>query len=512
MTSRAHRYRPGEQRQGGRPLPFLLAGLAGVLLFALCGPARAQRGTVPAPSGVLAIEADAVELDLAQETTEASGQARLSYGPLELHADRIAADRVAGRVEARGGLAIVHGQRRLHGEELSYDLSQEAGALTRASAQEQGVIIRGERIEFSSARLIAKQAHFTTCDHPEPHYDLAADEIILTAQEDGPGGSPRSGRLTLDRARVSYHGRRLLMLPRYSALVGELRDPRSSPFPASGFDREDGPYAQLSYNLGRPDDPLTASFAYRYTSFRGLRGHLKVRRVSGDMEVGADYVRREVATDRELRPDEMVVGRAKVMLDRQPEFRAALTGRPLGQWAALDAEVLAGSYRESEEFRSDTRAAADAITLSALLSLTAYRVGAAMTMSHALGLRTSWYSPGDRFSIRLVRHTASISPRARTRLSLSYVTRWGSGETPFLFDRVDAGRELFADLRWQASPRWALRLVEVRALDLGESRDMLVSATRTVHCLDYTFGWRKERGTFFVGIALAPLEPGAAHD
>jgi hypothetical protein len=33
---------------------------------------------------------------------------------------------------------------------------------------------------------------------------------------------------------------------------------------------------------------------------------------------------------------------------------------------------------------------------------------------------------------------------------------------------------------------------------------MIVEATRTAHCLEYTVGWRKDRGTFYVGFGLAP--------
>jgi hypothetical protein len=37
--------------------------------------------------------------------------------------------------------------------------------------------------------------------------------------------------------------------------------------------------------------------------------------------------------------------------------------------------------------------------------------------------------------------------------------------------------------------------------------DMIVSATRTVHCLDYTVGWRKARGAIFLGINITPPAP-----
>jgi hypothetical protein len=38
--------------------------------------------------------------------------------------------------------------------------------------------------------------------------------------------------------------------------------------------------------------------------------------------------------------------------------------------------------------------------------------------------------------------------------------------------------------------------------------DIILSATRTVHCLDYTVGWRKARGALFFGIGITPPSTG----
>ncbi len=456
------------------------------------------------PPTVMEIRADVVELDLSRQTTRAHGQTRLDYGNLELHADQVTANRATGEIEASGHLALVQQGRRLEGDSLKYDYRREEGSLTQARVREQGVVIRGESIEFSPTRVVAHHASFTTCDKQPPDYALGADLISLTALQPGPQGRPESGRLTLDRARVIYHGHRLFTLPRYTVSVGQIGQAGTSPFPASGFDRDDGPYGQISYSLGRAAAATTADLSYRLTSFRGVRGYLKLRRNAGPLELSTSYVRREASSDREVQADEFTTHLADVMVNREPEFRAAIPALPVGRSLRLRAEVLQGSYSETRLTKSEIRARADRTALSALLVSTPYRVFRDLTLSQAMGWRRSDYSSGDRFDIRLVRHSLDFAPSGPARLSLSYVSRRGDGRTPFLFDAIEVGRELLADVRLRLGPRWQVRLVDLYDLTRRDSRDIMLAVTRTVHCLDYTVGWRKSRGTLFFGIGLTP--------
>jgi len=203
-----------------RPVSWL-----GVVLFvpSLCAPAAAQN--------IARIQADVVEVDFDGEQTHAAGNARLTYGDFEISADELTADRVTGHVAATGNLQLRQGERQLRGRTLEYNIRTEEGVLTEARAAEQGIIIRGERITFSPRELVAHHAHFTTCNRPDPHYSFGAERITLTAQETEYGGPPESGRLSLNRARVTYRGRTLFTLPDVSlmqvaASVNEVDLPR----------------------------------------------------------------------------------------------------------------------------------------------------------------------------------------------------------------------------------------------------------------------------------------------
>ncbi len=454
--------------------------------------------------GTAAFEADVVDFYPDQNRTEARGNASFSYQDFTLRADEFVADPVTGEVEASGDLELSQAGRRLRGESLQYNIHTENGVLTNAWVEEQGVFIRGEKVVFSPSEVVAHDAYFTTCDRPQPHYSFGAHAISLTAEQAQAGGPPQSGRLTLDRARVTYRGRSLFTLPRYSVSVGQLGEPGATPLPVTGFSRDDGPYLSIGYTLGEAGGQTSADLSYRYTTFRGIRGHLRFLRSVGPVELVAGYIRREDPSDREFSPDDLEASLANVIINRAPEYGVRLPDLAVGRSMRLRAEWLRGSYSERLPGEEETWTHADRSAGSVLLSVPRYRPSRNLALSHAFGWRRATYSSGDRATTRLYRHSAHLDLSRKVQLSLTHVTRRGSGETPFLFDERGPGRELLSDLAWQLDPRWRLRFSNLYDLEERETRDTLFEVTRTAHCLAYTLGWRKSRGRIYVGIGLAP--------
>ncbi len=446
-----------------------------------------------------------VILDLDRDLIKAEGNASLSFGDLSLHADRIVADQGKGHVEAVGALSLHQGGRRLQGKKLEYDLEKDRGTLTEARVEEQGVIIRGDSIEFSPEGITAHHATMTTCNLPHPHYLFSARRISLTAERPEKGGTPQSGVLTLEHARTTFRGHSLFTIPSYSIPVSRLREPRSTPLPVTGFSRDDGPFASIAFNLAKPGAQTTADFNYRYTTYRGVRGHLKLKHLMGSAELVAGYIRRDDLADKELSPDQIEYGTHNVLVDREPEYGIRVPGVPVGPWLNLQAEWLKGTYSERYSRAVHTRERADRDSVGALISTTPYQVAKGIYLSHAFGWRRSRYTPGDDFTTRLTRHTVSVDTSSRGKFSLSYVTRRGSGETPFLFDEISIGRELFGKASYQITPLWGVIVEEVYDLDARDVQDIDLTVTRTAHCLQYAFGWRKSRGSFYFSVGLAPV-------
>ncbi len=458
--------------------------------------------------GAAAFEADVVDFYPDQNRTEARGNTSFSYQDFTLRADEFVADPVTGEVEASGDLALSQAGRYLRGESLQYNVHTESGVLTKAWVAEQGVFIRGEKVVFSPSEIVAHEAYFTTCDRPQPHYSFGAHTISLTAEQAQAGGPPQSGRLTLDRARVTYRGRSLFTLPRYSVSVGRLGEPGATPLPVTGFSRDDGPYLSIGYTLGEAGGQTSADLSYRYTTLRGIRGHLRFLHSVGPVELMAGYIRREDPSDREFSPDDLEASLANVVINRAPEYGVRLPDLAVGRSMRLRAEWSQGSYSERLPTEDEARARADRSAANILLSVARYHPLRNLALSHAFGWRRATYSSGDQTTDHLWRHSADLDLSRQVRLSLTHITRRGSGETPFLFDERGPGRELLSDLAWRLDPRWRLRFSNLYDFEEGATRDTLFEVTRTAHCLAYTVGWRKSRGQFYVGIGLAP--PGGA--
>jgi hypothetical protein len=457
---------------------------------------------------VAVTEADVVEVDLAQQHTLAHGNAHLTYEGLDLRADELSADRATGDVEASGHLTITQQSRHMTGASIHYNLNTGIGSLKGARVMEQGVIITGEELTFAPDKIVARHAQFTTCNEPEPHYAFAADEITLTAQQTERGKPPKSGRLTMDHARVMFHHRPLFRLPKYSVSVGDIGKKNATPLPTTGFSRADGPFTTFTYSLGKQDSGWFGGFTYRYTTFRGIRGSLLANAPVGPAHLTFGYYRRQDPGDREIEPDDLEASTRRVIVNREPEYGIIMPERRLNRMLSLDVSWLAGSYSEREQPRVPERAAADRTSLNVLLKIAPYRISPRIELSHAIGWRRSTYSPGDEFRVRLYRHSLTYHASARLQLKLSHVTRDSSGATPFLFDGISFRREIIGEVRYVVNPAWRLRFVDYYDPEANRARDMIVEATRTAHCLEYTLGWRKERGTFYIGFGIAPPAEG----
>lgn len=462
---------------------------------------------VPAVSSaeVATIQADLVELDLNLAAAAADGNAVLTYGAVSLHADAITANRASGDVVAVGNLSLRQAGRSLCGDHLQYNFYTDEGVLTNAQVVEQGVIVRGEAIEFSPRRISARDAVFTTCDKPQPDYSLNAGELTLTAEQPDARGRPVSGRLTMDRARVYYHGKRLFSLPKYTVRVGELQQREALPLPMVGYNSRDGYYARLGYSLGSPEREGTAALDLRLTTGRGVRGGIGLSRPRRGYEYFADYVRLDDPRETELQPDRITFSTADVLVDRRPEVGARTRDYPLGRSWLLGGEVSYGRYTEFDEDSEEELAQANRLAITAMARTEERRISPRVTVSNGLGVRVAQYSGGDSFLIGFLRQTLTYRRNEEDRTSLSFIYRPTAGETPFEFDDVEVGAELLAEARRRLNPSYRIRLAAAFGIGgEGGLREAQVALTRTIHCLDYTLGWNQVNHSVILGISLTP--------
>jgi len=477
-----------------------------LLLLFFPSPAHSQQSTLP-----VRVTADVVEVSADFTFTCATGRAVLTQGALTVRADRMTADRKTGEVTATGHVVLTQEARRLKGETLAYNLNAQRGEITRARVFEEGVILRGERITFSPRLLVAHNASFTTCPGAEPHYAVSAETITLTAAETPPGRNPTAGRLTLRHGHLWFHGKKRIALPNYSVSLGRQQQEEVL-LPTSGYGHKDGLFTGLNRAFGRPGARVTAELNLRLTTLRGVRGLLEVRRPVRQGAVYLDYARRESVGDTEVEANQVIGSTADVLVNREPEVGERVRERPLGPRFKLTAEVTAGNYSEMDSEADRVLGRAGRIAASAIVADTPHELLPHITVGYALGGSEALYSTGTEQTISYARVTVQYAPTAENRYSLSYVNRASWGESPFHFDTVTIPQELQGEVRYRVNPAWRVRVVERYDLVHERTRDMLVAATRTAHCLEYTLAWRLRGRSLSIGVNLIPAPPGSVTD
>jgi len=444
--------------------------------------------------------ADEVGYSAPQEAM-ASGRVRLSYEQVEIFADRLLWDVARRQVRASGNVKIVSEERSLAGDSLSLDLEKETGEMVPATGRVRDLFLSAERIEMFPDRLSAYEAKMTTCDEEPPHYQIQTKkaDIYLVRRE----GKVAAQHLEARRAALEYGDRRLLSLPPFRVSLGEEPEAeRSLPLPYPSYGRLDGPFLGYRWRKGWPMEKLSLDVEWRITERRGTRAGVYARYLLG----GEDFLqlaasRREDLRDRPLGPRDIDTGLAKVLVSREPELSLQVGPRFARKGLRWEVQGTVGNLREWPTGVSTRRVAATGRLLVGPL-----RAGERLKIGGAAAYRFSSYGEGSQAGVLYGRLTLSSTLARESHVSLSLVARNSSGSTPFRFDRVEMARELASEFAFPPAKRWRVKLLNRFDLQQRRSRDTGVELTYRAHCLNYSLGWKQNRGLFEFSIGLAERE------
>ncbi|MBN3033238.1 MAG: LPS-assembly protein LptD [Candidatus Saganbacteria bacterium] len=225
---------------------------AGLLALTLTFPLYAQIKD-------LTINGDKLSYDRAGQRVEATGSVEATYKDVVLRGHHLIYNTSAEAFHADQGFTFLYGGMTFEGQALDYELNSRAGTAEGANFFYQGVFLGGKRLIFNSEKFELKDAYFTNCDLPQPHYHITSSDIQLYPQ---------------DRWMVSYWGLFWLgrvpvaLMPTYIYdFTGTTR--QQTPFPDIGSNGEDGNYLTetLAWNLGRS---LNGTYSLSYFSNKGV--------------------------------------------------------------------------------------------------------------------------------------------------------------------------------------------------------------------------------------------------
>jgi hypothetical protein len=207
----------------------------------------------------LVINADKVSFEREKNRVEATGSVEVNYQDIVLTGQHLIYNSSAETFHADRGFNFVYNGMTFEGETLDYEINTRSGTAETTNFLYQGVYLGGKTLDFNSEKFDLKNAYFTTCDLPQPHYHVTAADILLYPK---------------DRWLVSYWG--LFWLGRVPVAVmptyiydftGTTR--AQTPFPDFGSNSDDGSYLTetLAWNMRRE---LNGTYSLSYLSNKGF--------------------------------------------------------------------------------------------------------------------------------------------------------------------------------------------------------------------------------------------------
>ena len=431
----------------------------------LCASVSAQPG--------MSIEADQIDFNASSSSILASGNVSFSWPQAQGQTGRLLIDWPQERFSLQDQFSYRQGENFISGTQM--DLAGHAGTgdIGNFYGRINKAFIRSKRVEIQDNSLHIKDASFTTCDLPSPHYQLSASDITVY---------PVLGMIVIQNAVFWIQDWPVFYLPTYiyggpALLASSQFIPDFLDDPVQGFTvRQRFGYFISPRNAGHVELSWTTRLGYGYGLTHGFRWRnltdvefeyksFTVSGVQGHLDIRGKWLPRELA------PTENFP--APVLGNLLTAFSESQKGYHL-QWQALwRSREIVNNQRISvwPEIRLSSSSlleglswllAAGNFSEEGTLATERYRVEAettpqwpltdTLTLQANLSAHSSYYGSGAQWQ-RVFAGSDLIQGMGFLRLSLGYA--WPlllQGGSPFLFDNYQV----------QTSPEYRFSIKHVR--------------------------------------------------
>lgn len=193
--------------------------------------------TPPSSKGLMRISGEYVEFSHGQRMVIIKGAAYIEHEDLKFWAENIQGDMQHHQIYAQGKVVFWQGDEKMSGEFLSYNYKTKKGRITKLLTRRGPNFIRARELLIEPFKMVGRHVSTSACDHDPPHYEIAADEMVMYPRD----------RMILSRARLRVNGHTWLRFPQY---VVNLKDPQRVDrlYISPGFTSSKGFYAKMSYS------------------------------------------------------------------------------------------------------------------------------------------------------------------------------------------------------------------------------------------------------------------------
>lgn len=475
--------------------------------------AREERTQEP-----LVLHAAVLEAQLGEKPfLEARGQVEFLYGKRRLFTEQIFWDSSQEVVWGTTPLRLIGPEGELRGERFEYFYREGRGWFEKARLEMEGGRVGASRIEVAPSIWSAYHAQVTTCDKEHPDYLLTAERVRLDER----------GKLRASQVRLKWKGRTLLTLPALSLRLrkeaSELRLPQPTYSRLTGF----GLRWRESLLFGaRSECSVLAT------------GYLRFRPES-QLRLAWNLGRREPPAVPQEEGARFQQGYLESLLEPDPEAERERLAE-LQPWLALQriANVRAFGRKEANLFVTKPWeiGVGTPIKIAGGMGSLTLRVGALeeqraqirIAQQQRLSLEGEWlwqvsnlnqrlsnlrfrlqaaaflYEGKDRFGWMRPQIEWLLTPSEGTQLAVGYGHSFQVGDTPFLFDTIDARQEVRLRVGTQLG-NFRIGLLFKYDLEVHTLLDVQLLLGSRQHCLEPYLFWRKVPSEWRFGIGLTSV-------
>ncbi|MGM0470925.1 MAG: hypothetical protein ACQEQI_01380 [Bacillota bacterium] len=181
------------------------------------------------------ISADQLSIDQAEEMVRGRGEVIIEFEDRILEAEEVDIDLQQEEIVAVGEIFYKQGNRELSGEQMVYDYGKQEGKIWPVEGSVDYKYLDGDELRIATEELEVDQARVTSCQAPEAHFELAADELTVYPND----------LLIARGVEVYLFGQHVFSYPVYKY---SLRyNTELTPIPIVGYNSSEGHYLRLDY-------------------------------------------------------------------------------------------------------------------------------------------------------------------------------------------------------------------------------------------------------------------------
>jgi LPS-assembly protein len=253
------------------------------LLFFQAAPGFCTEGRPSDGSSgeAVTIQADSIAYLHEKEVYHARGSVVITYAGGILTADHVYLEKSRDHARAEGNVILQSGQDTLQGDRIDFDIKRKTGVVYqgRAFMARNHFYLTGNRIEKTGeASYIVDGARATTCDGPDPDWQLSGDRLNVTVEGYG----------TLKHTKFFVRGVPVLYVP---YLVFPVKTKRQSGLLPPYFaysDNKLGMDVEIPFFWAVSDD-ADATLYQRYMTKRGYKQGVEFRYFTSPDHFGTIY-------------------------------------------------------------------------------------------------------------------------------------------------------------------------------------------------------------------------------